>query len=73
MEPSLQCSKGREVGRALAKSRDTEALSVLNLPNYRLAALSQVRGGEGINKKICLNGKFPLTKYGLTRNGGDKY
>ena len=37
-----QCSKAREVGRAMAKSRDTEALSVLNLPNYRLAALSQV-------------------------------
>ena len=33
----------------LARSRETEALSVLNLPNYRLAALSQVldiRGGN---------------------------
>ena len=39
MEPS----KAREVSQALAKSRETEALSVLNLPNYRLAALSQVQ------------------------------
>ena len=43
MEPSSQQSdQAREVGRALAKSRETEALSVLNLPNYRIAALSQV-------------------------------